>query len=188
MVEGCGKALSAQGHIDDAFLHLTVTRATAHQNRYVREGGMRMCASLAEHCPSLLSSPESVSLLAQAVATGLRDAWPQVGSSYSPFSYRFYLSGVELWSMAIAYLWMRGCRPYFPTMLNPFLPPPAAVWLQVVYAASLGVRGLLLHPSCGPESLFPLLLPRLCLNRYFVPEGVQVRHLIHRTRSIPFHL
>jgi hypothetical protein len=85
MVEGCGKALSAQGHIDDAFLHLTVTRAAAHQNRYVREGGMRMCASLAEHCPSLLSSPESVSLLAQAVATGLRDAWPQVGSLHSSF-------------------------------------------------------------------------------------------------------
>lgn len=84
MVEGCGNALSTQGHIDVDFLHLTVTRAAAHQNRYVREGGMRMCASLAEHCPSLLSSPESVSLLAQAVATGLRDAWPQVGSSHSP--------------------------------------------------------------------------------------------------------
>lgn len=58
----------------------------------------------------------------------------------------------------------------------------------MVYAASVGVRGLLLHPSCGPESLFPLLLPRLCLNRYFVPEGVQVRHFIHPTRSIPLHL
>lgn len=50
----------------------------------------------------------------------------------------------------------------------------ADAWPQVVYAAVKAARALLV--PAGPEeraALFPVLLPRLCLSRYFVPEGVQ---------------
>lgn len=51
----------------------------------------------------------------------------------------------------------------------------ADAWPQVVYKASRATRSLLLTTDKEHENIFfPVLLPRLCLSRYFVPEGVQV--------------
>ena len=48
-------------------------------------------------------------------------------------------------------------------------------WSQVRYAASLATRCFLL--KCPVESRaahYKLLLPRMCLNRYYVAEGVRI--------------
>ena len=113
IAEGCGPELE----VDEEWISKTVTIASQHQNRYVREASMNMAGVLAERCPGV-----EMDCLAPVVAAGLADPWP-----------------------------------------------------QVVYAASKATRNLLLvKANTAREALFPLLLPRLCLSRYFVPEGVQV--------------
>ncbi|XP_068210561.1 uncharacterized protein [Palaemon carinicauda] len=48
-------------------------------------------------------------------------------------------------------------------------------WSQVRLAASVASRKFLLSlPPVAREKFFPLLLPRLCLNRYYVAEGVRL--------------
>ncbi|XP_066947983.1 uncharacterized protein [Macrobrachium rosenbergii] len=48
-------------------------------------------------------------------------------------------------------------------------------WSQVRLAASVASRKFLLSlPPSAREKFFPLLLPRLCLNRYYVAEGVRL--------------
>eukprot|EP00163_Fabomonas_tropica_P005317 TRINITY_DN14826_c0_g2_i1.p1 TRINITY_DN14826_c0_g2~~TRINITY_DN14826_c0_g2_i1.p1 ORF type:complete len:711 (-),score=131.78 TRINITY_DN14826_c0_g2_i1:100-2232(-) len=44
-------------------------------------------------------------------------------------------------------------------------------WSQVRYAASVATKSFL---STGDETYFPLLIPRMCLNRYYVAEGVRL--------------
>ncbi|XP_038077963.1 uncharacterized protein LOC119745577 [Patiria miniata] len=48
-------------------------------------------------------------------------------------------------------------------------------WSQVRMASSVATRKFLLNlPNCeSREKFFPLLLPRMCLNRYYVAEGVR---------------
>jgi len=51
-------------------------------------------------------------------------------------------------------------------------------WPQVVFAASGAVRSLMCAVNSGDyetlrSHLLPILVPRMCLNRYYVPEGVQ---------------
>lgn len=48
-------------------------------------------------------------------------------------------------------------------------------WSQVRLAASVATRKFLLSlPPVAREKFFPVLLPRLCLNRYYVAEGVRL--------------
>mmetsp|Transcript_14886 Transcript_14886/g.60667 ORF Transcript_14886/g.60667 Transcript_14886/m.60667 type:complete len:299 (+) Transcript_14886:1257-2153(+) len=48
-------------------------------------------------------------------------------------------------------------------------------WSQVRYAASVCVRHLLaFSPVHVRERLYPLLIPRMCLNRHYVAEGVRL--------------
>ncbi|XP_076055845.1 uncharacterized protein LOC143033974 isoform X2 [Oratosquilla oratoria] len=48
-------------------------------------------------------------------------------------------------------------------------------WSQVRLASSKATRKFLLSlPEQGRERFFPILLPRLCLNRYYVAEGVRI--------------
>ncbi|EWM28298.1 Armadillo-like helical [Nannochloropsis gaditana] len=55
----------------------------------------------------------------------------------------------------------------------------ADAWPQVVYAAVIATRSLLLtatnHVGVDAEDLFAELLPPLCQCRYYTPEGVQVQ-------------
>ncbi|GAB4818455.1 hypothetical protein N2152v2_005501 [Parachlorella kessleri] len=48
-------------------------------------------------------------------------------------------------------------------------------WSQVRYAASVATRSLLKHtgPEARERQLLPILLPAMCLNRYYVAEGVR---------------
>lgn len=119
IAEGCGPELEALGLLDEEWVSKTVSIASQHQNRYVREASMNMASVLAERCTGV-----KMDCLAPVVAAGLADPWP-----------------------------------------------------QVVYVASKATRSLLLIKASDKktrEVLFPLLLPRLCVSRYFVPEGVQV--------------
>lgn len=46
--------------------------------------------------------------------------------------------------------------------------------VQVRYASSRATRELLQGvPEPGREALLPILLPAMCLNRYYVAEGVR---------------
>jgi hypothetical protein len=48
-------------------------------------------------------------------------------------------------------------------------------WSQVRFAASVANRALLdALPEEGRDELYPLLLPRMCLNRYYLAEGVKL--------------
>lgn len=50
----------------------------------------------------------------------------------------------------------------------------ADAWPQVVYVAVKAARALLVSAGAAERAaLFPVLLPRLCLSRFYVPEGVQ---------------
>lgn len=88
-VDGCGDVLAREGHVDHAWIELTVQQAGDHCNRYVREGAMGMARVLSERCPTLLSQTDVVAVLSAAIAKGLRDAWPQVGLPHSPCSEAF---------------------------------------------------------------------------------------------------
>ncbi|CAN0556171.1 unnamed protein product, partial [Ectocarpus sp. 8 AP-2014] len=48
-------------------------------------------------------------------------------------------------------------------------------WSQVRYAASVANRSLLkaLSPA-DREQFYPRLLPRMCLNRYYLADGVKL--------------
>ncbi|XP_063591073.1 uncharacterized protein LOC134768277 [Penaeus indicus] len=48
-------------------------------------------------------------------------------------------------------------------------------WSQVRLASSVATRKFLMSlPAAARERFFPVLLPRLCLNRYYVAEGVRL--------------
>uniref|UniRef100_A0A6A7G1B8 Dynein axonemal assembly factor 5 TPR repeats domain-containing protein n=1 Tax=Hirondellea gigas TaxID=1518452 RepID=A0A6A7G1B8_9CRUS len=48
-------------------------------------------------------------------------------------------------------------------------------WSQVRLAASVATRKFLTSlPPCAQHSCYPALLPRICLNRYYVAEGVRL--------------
>lgn len=48
-------------------------------------------------------------------------------------------------------------------------------WSQVRYAACIPIRTMLMRiPEQERESLWPLLVPRLCLNRYYIADGVKL--------------
>ena len=47
-------------------------------------------------------------------------------------------------------------------------------WSQVRYAASVAARSFLLAGEPYKETLLPLVLPHICLNRYYVAEGVRL--------------
>lgn len=47
-------------------------------------------------------------------------------------------------------------------------------WSQVRYAASVAVRKFILATPHHQELILPLILPQLCLNRYYVAEGVRL--------------
>jgi hypothetical protein len=122
VANACGPELARGGHVDAAWLERAVFAASAHPNRYVREAGMGMCRALVAHGGVALEDAATRARLAEVVAGGLADAWP-----------------------------------------------------QVVYAAVKAARALLVPAGAAERAavLFPALLPRLCLSRYYVPEGVQ---------------
>lgn len=47
-------------------------------------------------------------------------------------------------------------------------------WSQVRYAASRAARALLLGVTAAREAVYPIVMPAMCLNRYYVAEGVRL--------------
>jgi len=47
-------------------------------------------------------------------------------------------------------------------------------WSQVRYAASASLRGFLTKMGTYAEKYHSILIPKMCLNRYYVAEGVKL--------------
>lgn len=47
-------------------------------------------------------------------------------------------------------------------------------WSQVRYAASVAVRKFVISTASHKDMILPLVLPQMCLNRYYVAEGVRL--------------
>lgn len=126
VVEGCGKPVFAGAmHVDDVTslenILSFVIRAKEHQNRFVREAGLRLLTSLINASPQPLIA-EIGERTAETLAAGLQDNWSQVR-----------------------------------------------------YSASECTRALLSAlPVDVRRTYYPVLLPRMCLNRHYVAEGVRV--------------
>ncbi|XP_033735448.1 uncharacterized protein LOC117323982 isoform X2 [Pecten maximus] len=126
VVEGCGHQFSE--FVDQELLDL-VFRALKHTNRFVRETGFYVCASIVSIGLSEEEMPENNPLyqygqqFADYLAQGLADNWSQVRLAASTTTRQFLLS---------------------------------------------------LPSEESREHFFPSLLPKMCLNRYYVAEGVRI--------------
>jgi Vacuolar 14 Fab1-binding region len=128
---GCGVKLisRAQGDIAVADgLQMVISyidRAKTHPNRFVREAGLRLLASIVDACVGA-----SAGSLLESISHQLRDV---VG---------------------------RGLQDN---------------WSQVRYCASVVVRKMMAGlPADVRRQFYPTFLPRMCLNRHYVAEGVRV--------------
>ncbi len=126
VVEGCGRVVLAQAAVVDDVTSLDkilsfVVRAKEHQNRFVREAGLRLLTSLLAAASQQLIV-EIGERTVEPLSAGLQDNWSQVR-----------------------------------------------------YAASECTRSLLSAlPADVRRTYYPTLLPRMCLNRHYVAEGVRV--------------
>lgn len=125
VVDGCARQVLAPYVTVDDVPHLTgvlsaVTRARAHENRFVREAGLRLYGALVTAAPVAMLA-ELGELGKDTLADGLQDNWSQVR-----------------------------------------------------YAASECARSLLASLSEVQRRMhYKRLLPRMCLNRHYVAEGVR---------------
>lgn len=125
MIEGCGESFNS--FINQDLLDLLFTALT-HTNRFVRETGFNVCASIVT-CGSNANKNENNSvqqygkLFAQYLSVGLADNWSQVRLASSVATRSFILSFSDLEKR---------------------------------------------------KAYFPELIPRLCLNRYYIAEGVRI--------------
>lgn len=157
MIEGCGT--NFQPFVDEELLSL-VFRTLTHTNRFVRETGFYVCSSLV-CCGNTNDGINFLLFILFAILKFLilffifiildaesRDSVSIVNPIYA-FGHEFskYLAG--------------GL---------------ADNWSQVRLAASVAARNFLLSlPNNEARHLFfPQLLPRMCLNRYYVADGVRI--------------
>lgn len=126
VIEGCGKRIFEDGKaIEDVpcleeILNI-VTKGKHHENRFVREGGLRLLTAIIEVSPKELLCAV-MERTVKTIADGLQDNWSQVR-----------------------------------------------------YASSLATRTVLRElPADVRRTHYHLLLPRMCLNRHYVAEGVRV--------------
>lgn len=126
IIEGCGMRIFEDAkEIDDVRcledIVGIVTKGRHHENRFVREGGLRLLTAIIEVSPKQLLCAV-MERAVQTIADGLQDNWSQVR-----------------------------------------------------YASSLATRSVLRElPVDVRRTHYHLLLPRMCLNRHYVAEGVRV--------------
>ncbi|XP_064602415.1 uncharacterized protein LOC135468221 [Liolophura sinensis] len=132
MIDGCGHLFNP--HVDQDLLDL-IFQALNHTNRFVRETGYYVCASLVS-CGIDHNAPDGV------VAIDESNAVYRYGHQFTE-----YLG--------------KGLSDN---------------WSQVRLAASIATRKFLQSlPSDEIRGQFyPVLIPRMCLNRYYVAEGVKI--------------
>ncbi|KAJ7369805.1 hypothetical protein OS493_036321 [Desmophyllum pertusum] len=136
VIEGCGKSFNE--HITQNLLDL-IFQALNHTNRFVRETGYQLCASLVR----LGRKQDESSDITEAVAVDVEDnAILKHGDQFAD-----YLT--------------KGLSDN---------------WSQVRLAASIATRQFwqTLPSSESRETFYPKVLPAMCLNRYYVAEGVRI--------------
>lgn len=145
MIEGCGKAFSTE--FDENLFEL-LTTTLDHTNRFVRETGYYVCATLIAACQG-----------AGEVVGGGEDA-------------------MEVDEVGVEALQEAPQSPVlrFGASLSQHLAAGLSDnWSQVRLASSTACRQFLLSLSeAERRQFYPVLLPRLCLNRYYLAEGVRI--------------
>ncbi|XP_023321414.1 uncharacterized protein LOC111696105 isoform X2 [Eurytemora carolleeae] len=147
MVEGCGKGFESEFSAE--LFNLLIT-CLDHTNRFVRETGYYVCATLVSACSG--QNTEDNPLITQDAMNVDEIAAEALDEDlYSPI----LIFGNKL-SIHLA----KGLSDN---------------WSQVRLASTTATRVFLL--SLTPEQrkqFYPILLPRLCLNRYYLAEGVRL--------------
>ncbi|XP_022785332.1 uncharacterized protein LOC111325729 [Stylophora pistillata] len=136
VIEGCGRAFNE--HITQDLLDL-IFQALNHTNRFVRETGYQLCASLV----SLGRKQDESSEVTESIVVDVEEnAILKHGDQFSD-----YLK--------------KGLSDN---------------WSQVRLAASVATRQFFqtLPSKESREKFFPKVLPAMCLNRYYVAEGVRI--------------
>ncbi|CAG0913978.1 unnamed protein product [Notodromas monacha] len=153
MVEGCGPR---QCRASDPKLLNLLFSALQHRNRFVRETGLNVCASIitSEAVNEPWTSPSKSQEVAEEEGSNNDDDDKDRRRSTGP---KDTTTVADQYAMRVA----AGLTDN---------------WSQVRLAASVAARKFLL---CLPdknmrETFFPLLLPRMCLNRYYMAEGVRL--------------
>jgi len=144
LVEGCG--VSFHVHVDEQLLGLIFTCLT-HTNRFVRETGFQVCSSIISVCSNSSNGDSTTS------------------------------DGMEVDRMETLPPDQNPVFKFGPELSRHLASGLADNWSQVRLAASTAVKEFLLAlpPSSSARKMsYPLLLPRLCLNRYYLAEGVRI--------------
>eukprot|EP00117_Sycon_ciliatum_P041204 scpid24062/ scgid2286/ len=147
MVKGCGVRFDP--YIDQSFLDL-IYIALTHMNRFVRETAFLLCGSLVQGSAGEPSS-SSPSKASTAGAVGQGSGSTAAGTN----------------------IFARDLGMEFAAHLAKGL---ADNWSQVRWAASVATRCFVLNVSDASlrQEYLKLLLPPMCLNRYYVAEGVRI--------------
>nr|XP_054758807.1 uncharacterized protein LOC129264874 [Lytechinus pictus] len=132
VIEGCGSNFLP--FIDQELLDL-IFQSLTHTNRFVRETGYYVCATLV----SCGTSQDEEMELSEGNA----------------------INTILVHGDQLAYHFAKGL---------------ADNWSQVRLAASTATRQFLVNlpNAAAHQRFFPALLPRMCLNRYYVAEGVRI--------------
>jgi len=148
MIEGCGKAFASE--FDETLFEL-LTTTLDHTNRFVRETGYYVCATLISACQGNEEAAEDGAQEAMDVDEVGVEALPEDAPPASPVL-RFGLSLSKHLAAGLS-----------------------DNWSQVRLASSTACRQFLLSLSeTERRQFYPVLLPRLCLNRYYLAEGVRI--------------
>ncbi|XP_068751859.1 uncharacterized protein [Montipora capricornis] len=136
VIEGCGKHFNE--HITQNLLAL-IFQALNHTNRFVRETGYQLCASLVR----LGRQQDQTS---EAAMTGEVDVEDNAILKHGEQFADYLKKGLS------------------------------DNWSQVRLAASVATREFLqtLPDNESRETFYPKILPAMCLNRYYVAEGVRI--------------
>jgi len=153
MVQGCGTEFVSEFNPD--LLDLISTTLN-HTNRFVRETGFHVCATLITACAGGEQS------LSQAKSSGDNMEVDEIGVEAE--------TDMIIDDNAQSPILVLGEK-----LSKELSNGLADNWSQVRLASLTATRAFLLAlSSAEQEQFFPLLLPRLCLNRYYLAEGVRL--------------
>jgi hypothetical protein len=142
-----------------------------HMNRFVRETAYLALAAL---CTALLGTPELEGMaveIAEKLRDGLSDNWSQVRRPRAIHTY-VALCLMRRWAPELCWSVCRAGRCL--TLLNN-ADGTLHACMQVRFAASRAARELCLGISEKHRpDVFTVILPAMCLNRYYLAEGVRV--------------
>jgi len=144
MVEGCGTEFRCEFNAE--LLEL-ITTTLNHTNRFVRETGYYVCTTLISACSEVASGDDSM----EVDEVGVEANEERPGIEQNPIL-KFGHSLSSHLALGLS-----------------------DNWSQVRLASSTATRAFLLSLDREERRQFyPVILPRLCLNRYYLAEGVRI--------------